>query len=222
MSNHPTGAPGGLLARCRVESPLNLVGYYAPGHSQDDQPDALQTYASLIKRLDGDRSDRLSATQTDEIRARFLAAVERFRDQEIEIARQSHQAHVASLEEAIRQHLLQAAHVELAQAANRGLFDEGEDIPLDFSEDAIRRLSRHKIPFAGALKLVDVTGLRPRPDDPKYIRLRDSYPDVLPRKFEAIKIKLRELLSQLVQAKRVVVGGDGSVGATTGLTVEVY
>ena len=175
-----------------------------------------------MKRLGGDASPRLTASRTDQIPTRFLEVVERFRSHSLLIAEQSHQAHVASLKEAIRQQLLHAAHVELAQAANRGLFDEGDEIPLDFSEDAIRRLSRHKIPFAEALRKVDVTGLRPRPDDPKYIKLRDGYPDLLPRKFEAIKIKLRELLGQLVQAQRGAAGGVGSVGARSGLFVHTY
>jgi hypothetical protein len=84
-------------------------------------------------------------------------------------------------------------------------FDEGEEIPLDFSDQAIRRLKRHSVPFAGALKLVDICDLRPCPEDPDYIRLRDSYPDVLTRRFEAIRIKLGELLGQLVQAQRTPV-----------------
>ena len=123
------------------------------------------------------------------------------------VADQNHKAHVASLKEAIRQLLLQAAYIELAQTANRGLFDEGEDLPLDFSNEAIRRLKRHKIPFAGALKLVDVSDMQPRPEEPKYIRLRDSYPDVLTRRFDATKVKLCETLGQLVQAQKTLATG---------------
>ena len=92
-----------------------------------------------------------------------------------------------------------------------------------FSEEAIRRLKRHKIPFAGALKLVDVSDVRPRSDDPKYIRLRDSYPDVLVRRFEATKIKLGDLLGQLVQSQNTEKGGRGkdTVAGQTPL-IEVY
>lgn len=50
--------------------------------------------------------------------------------------------------------------------ANRSLFDEGDALTLNFSEQAIRRLKRHKQPFAGALKQVDVQEFRPRPDGP--------------------------------------------------------
>ena len=40
-------------------------------------------------------------------------------------------------------------------------------------------------------------------DDPKYLRLRDSYPDVLTRRFEATRIKLGEHLAHLVQAQQI-------------------
>ena len=165
---------------------MPVVGYYGPG--KDGQPEVILTFASLRKRLDEE--------------GHFIEAVKRLREQDHLVADQNHKAHVASLKEAIRQLLLLAAYVELAQTANRGLFDEGDDLPLDFSEQAIRRLKRHKIPFAGALKLVDVSDIRPRSDDPKYIRLRDSYPDVLTRRFEATRIKLGEYLGQLVQAQQ--------------------
>ena len=88
-------------------------------------------------------------------------------------------------------------------------------MPLDFSEEAIRRLKRHKIPFAGALKLVDVSDIRPQSDDPKYVKLRDSYPDVLTRRFEATKLKLGDLLGQLVQAQRNAVGDLSVTGSST-------
>ncbi len=211
----------GLLVRCQVGSPTPLVSYYVRG--KDDQPEVIQTFASLRKRLDDEQSPRLAAQITDQVRALFSQAVQRFYERDIYVAEQNHNAHVASLEEAIRQLLLQAAYIELAQTVNRGLFDEGEDLPLDFSEQAIRRLKRRKIPFAGALKLVDVADLRPRPDDPKYIRLRDSYPDVLTRRFEAIRIKLGEVLGQLVQAQKVVSVSTGmrTAGGTSPF-VEVY
>ena len=159
----------------------------------------------------------------DQVRGHFIEAVERLRAQDQLVADQNHKAHVASLKEAIRQLLLLAAYVELAQTENRGLFDEGEALPLDFSEQAIRRLKRHKIPFAGALKLVDVSDVRPRSDDPKYIRLRDSYPDVLTRRFEATRTKLGEYLGQLVQAQNAETGcrRKDTVACQTPL-IEVY
>jgi superfamily II DNA or RNA helicase len=191
-------ASDGILARCQVGSPVPLVGYYAAG--SDGQPEAVPSLTRLRCVLDGDSPPRLTAEQMDAIRGSFREAVERHHIRDAQVAEQNHKSHIASLKEAIRQLLLQAAYIELAQTANRGLFDETEDLPLDFSDQAIRRLKRHKIPFAGALKLVDVSDLHPRPDDPKYIRLRESYPDVLARRFEATRVKLGETLGLLVKA----------------------
>jgi superfamily II DNA or RNA helicase len=211
----------GFLARCRVESPVPVVGYY--GASKDGQPEPILTLASLRKRLDAEPLARLTTEQMDQVRGRFIESVERLRAQDHLVADQNHRAHVASLKEAIRQLLLQAAYIELAQTAKRGLFDEGDDLPIDFSDQAIRRLKRHKIPFAGALKLVDISDIRPRPDDPNYIRLRDSYPDVLVRRFETTKVKLGDLLGQLVQWQNAEKGGRGkdTVAGQTPL-IEVY
>jgi hypothetical protein len=143
-----------------------VVGYYAPG--KDSQPEAILTFVSLRKWLDEEPPPTLMTDQINQVRARFAEAVAGLGDQDRLVADQNHKAHVASLKEAIRQLLLQAAYIEIAQTANPGLFDEVEELPLDFSEEAIRRLKRHKIPFAGASKLVDVSDVRPRSDDPKY------------------------------------------------------
>ena len=180
---------------------LPIIGRRAK--TRDGQSEVILTFASLRKRLDEEPPQTLTNDHMDQVRGHFIEAVERLRVQDHLVADQNHKAHVASLKEAIRQLLLLAAYVELAQTANRGLFDEGDDLPLDFSEQAIRRLKRHKIPFAGALKLVDVSDIRPRSVDPKYIRLRDSYPDVLTRRFKATRIKLGEHLAQLVQAQQI-------------------
>ncbi|MGO9812197.1 MAG: hypothetical protein ACLP53_15675, partial [Isosphaeraceae bacterium] len=59
--------------------------------------------------------------------------------------------------------------------------------------------------------------------DPKYIRFRDSYPDVLVRRFEATKIKLGDLLGQLVQSQNTEKGcrGKDTVAGQTPM-IEVY
>ncbi len=168
---------------------------------KDGETEPILSLTSLRKQLDDASPPKLSADQLAQIRGRFLEAIERYGAQDALVAEQNQKAHVASLKETIRQLLLQAAYVELAQTANRGLFDDGEVMPLDFSDQAIRRLKRHKIPFAGALKLVDVSDMQPRSDDPNYIRLRETYPDVLTRRFELAKVKLGEALGQLVQAR---------------------
>ena len=216
-----TAKSDGLLARCQVGAPVPLVAYYGPGKDGETEP--ILSLTSLRKQLDNDSPPKLSADQLAQVRGRFLEAIERYASQDALVAEQNHKAHVASLKEAIRQLLLQAAYVELAQTANRGLFDEDEVVPLDFSDQAIRRLKRHKIPFAGALRLVDVSDMQPKSDDPKYIRLRDTYPDLLTRRFESTKVKLGELLSQLVQAQKSGLEDRSVANGTTGvLIVEIF
>ena len=60
--------------------------------------------------------------------------------------------------------------------------------------ETVRRLRRHKFPFAGALKAVAVDSLKPSPTDRKYVKLAQARPDHLERRFEAVKNRIAELL----------------------------
>jgi hypothetical protein len=102
------------------------------------------------------------------------------------------------LAEEIRDLLLQAAYVELLKAESDGIF--ATDAVAGFTLETVRRLRRHKFPFAGALKVVAIDGLRPTPADPKYQRLAQTRPDQLDRRFQSIKSRLGELLPQYVEA----------------------
>jgi len=84
-------------------------------------------------------------------------------------AKNVHSSYVALLKAEVGQLLLQAAYIELAVAAKPELFDDAP--PLDFSDQAVRRLARHKYPFAGALRLVNPGDLCPRSDDHFYQHL---------------------------------------------------
>jgi len=53
----------------------------------------------------------------------------------------------------------------------------------------------------------------------RYARLRDSYPDVLVRRFEATKIKSGDLLGQLVQSQKIAVCEASEAGRSTGAAV---
>ena len=68
-----------------------------------------------------------------------------------------------------------------------------------FSVETVRRLRRHKFPFAGALKAVIVDDVHLSATDPKYVKLAQSRRDQLDRRFEAIKGRLAELLPQYVE-----------------------
>jgi hypothetical protein len=185
----------GEVIRCSLEAPWQLASYYS-SHDRQSIP-SLKKLTSIIgngvlTELTGDQKDRLANT--------FSGLVQSLSAHENQAEEARRKARVSSLTEEIRQLLVEAVYVELALAANRGLFDEG--LVLDFSEEAYQRLKRHKVPFAGALRVAG-TGLpRPRPDDPLYLRLRESKRDALMRKFEAVRSKMTDRLRQLTAAWR--------------------
>src|SRR5208283_1241214 len=90
-----TSDTDGWLARCGVESPVPVIGYYGP--DEEDQPEAILTLASLRKRLDEEPPQTLANDQIDQVRGRFMEAVDRLREQDHLVSDQNHKAHVASL-----------------------------------------------------------------------------------------------------------------------------
>jgi len=94
--------------------------------------------------------------------------------------------------------LLQAGYLELVKASSDGMY--AVDSGAGFSIETVRRLRRHKFPFAGALKTVPIDGLKLSPTDPKYVKLAQTRADHLERRFDAIKNQIAELLPQYVTA----------------------
>jgi hypothetical protein len=128
----------------------------------------------------------------------FMSAVQDLRRQDEKAAAARRNAQLSSLIEEIRHLLVEAAYVELALATKRELFDEV--LPLDFSNAVYHRLKRHKVPFAGALKVVGTDLPRPRPDDALFIRLRESKKtcccDALKPFVGKLGDRLRELINE--------------------------
>ena len=142
------------------------------------------------------------------------------REQETATAQAKERSRSEALAEEIRDLLLQAAYVEIARASADGMFSA--DGPLGFSVETVRRLRRHKFPFAGALKAVSVDGLNPSEADPKYVKLAQSRADQLDRRFEAIKNRLAGLLPEYVKAVEAR-GQDGpAIGTRDGFRVAVF
>ncbi|GIW55581.1 MAG: hypothetical protein KatS3mg082_1985 [Nitrospiraceae bacterium] len=183
----------GEVIRCSLETPWPLANYYT---ANDSQPiPSLKKLKSVIStgiltELTPERKDRLINTFSELLRSHSA--------QENQAEQARRKARVSSLTEEIRQLLLEAVYIELALAANRGLFDEG--LVLDFSAEAYQRLKRHKIPFAGALRLAGTDLPKPCPDDPLYLRLKDLRSDALMRKFEAVESKMKDRLRRLTAA----------------------
>jgi superfamily II DNA or RNA helicase len=185
----------GILARCSGDGRSPAVGYYGLGDGGQ-----VPTLAKLATALDGQTSVELSSLRRKELEDRFAEASRERHLRELKASDDRRRAQLSSLTEEVRQFLVEAAYVELALAANRDLFDEAS--PLDFSEQAYQRLKRHKVPFAGAIKVVG-TGLpKPRPDDAMYLRFRDLGKEALARRFEAIRGKIADRLRELIEAKK--------------------
>ena len=181
----------GQLVRCSTETPCRLVGYYA---INDLQP--IPTLARLRAIIDQSPAAELTGQRRDQLIIAFkdiaqsLAALR----SEAETARRK--ASESALAEEVRQLLLEGVYIELALSAAQGLFDQ--EGPLEFTEEAYQRLKRHKVPFAGALRVVGADLPTPRQDDPRYLRLRECKPDVLKRQFETLRLRLTGRLQQLM------------------------
>jgi len=199
-------AVGRQVVRCALESPCRMVEYYGV---LDAQP--IRTLAELRSVLDTGQAAALAIDQRQRLVSQFSRAAESIMARQIEAAQRRRMAHVSTLQEEMRQLLIQAAYVELAMAAKRDVFDE-EDVPPDFSEQAFNRLKRHKYPFAGALKLLGDSLPRPQPKDPFYLEMKASSRDVLARRFKATRTRLGDRLRQLVAAEKR--GEDSEVGVS--------
>lgn len=192
-SPHDDHVEGGIV-RCSLDGAWSASGFFrlsdqSPIPSFNKLLPALENMS--VMPLTGHGRSTIESMFADSIRQRLMW------DSKADIDRRN--AVLSSLREEVRQLLVEAAYVELALATHRDLFDEA--LPLDFSDDAFQRLKRHKVPFAGAMKLAGANLPRPRPDDPLYVRLRESRKDVLVRRFDAIRGKLSDRLSALIDAR---------------------
>jgi hypothetical protein len=205
----PRESPQGALVRCAAAGPLERAGWYA-GRGGSVMP--LRTLSRLQEALaQGGTGDGAAQGVAAAARASFEQEMAPIQKQETATAQAKERSRSEALAEEIRDLLLQAAYVEIARASADGMFSA--DGPLGFSVETVRRLRRHKFPFAGALKAVSVDGLNPSEADPKYVKLAQSRADQLDRRFEAIKNRLAGLLPDYVKAVETK-GEDGAVVST--------
>jgi len=191
------GKDCGVIARCSVAGPWSAAGFFRLKNKA-----LVPSLGNLNTVLDDLSASGVTAEQRDELRCMFADAVRKRLLQDEKAASDRQRAQVSSLKEEIRQLLIEAAYVELARASHRDLFDE--DLPLDFSEQAYQRLKRHKVPFAGALRLFGAGLPPPRRDDSLYVKLRDCKTEVLTRRFDAIRSKLTDRVRDLVNLQKVI------------------
>jgi hypothetical protein len=209
---------GGQVARCTAVAPVESVGWYAVGVGQASP---IRTFANLqeVLRSPG-KPDALVDAAMTAARERFDQEMRPLREREANDVQALHRSRADALAEEIRDLLLQAAYVELAKTAAEGIF--AGDSGAGFSIESVRRLRRHKVPFAGSLKVVTVDGLRLSATDPKYVKLAQSRSDQLDRRFEAIKNRLAELLSQFVAFTAKTAEGASEVSPTQAVRIAIF
>ena len=191
------GRDAGSLARCSANGHWNAAGYF----SLSDQS-VVPTFGKLFTVMNGRSMVELTSDQRTALEQRFSDTLRKRQGQEAKAADDRRKARLSSLMEEVRQLLIEAAYIELAMASNRDLFDEA--LPLDFSDQAFERLKRHRVPFSGAIKVAGQNLPCPKPDDPMYVRLRDSKRDVLTRRFEAVGTRIGDRLRELMAAKNAM------------------
>jgi len=193
----------GLLARCEVGGPLKAVGLFAGNEVGACSVSNLQE----LQRVMTVEPRKISASQMMSMSAAFSGQVDKLLSQEVLVARGHEKGLLSAMNEEVCQLLLEAAYLELIRNDGGDLFD-GELV--DFSEQAILRLKKHKYPFAGALKLVDTTRLHPRPDDPTYLRLMGLNHAAVERRFDGIRERLGGLLTRLIAGRKMVAESEST------------
>jgi superfamily II DNA or RNA helicase len=192
---------GGQVVRCEASLPVGRVAWYAVGEGTVTPIRTLSRLHDIIRSCG--KTGSVTEGDIAAVRERFNQDMAPLREQESKTAQAKERGRAAALAEEIRDLLVQAAYVELVKASADGLY--ATDRGAGFSLEAVRRLRRHKFPFAGTLKAVPLDGLTLSPTDPKYAKLAQLRGDQLDRRFEAIRNRLATLLAQYVEA----VGAEG-------------
>jgi hypothetical protein len=178
--------------RCVGGGSDERIGWYAVKGADAEPVRALarlrETWGTVTAAPLGDEATRAA-------RARFEKEIAPILEQEARTAQGQERSLAEALAEEIREQLLQAAYIELAQASVDGIFAGNG---AGFTVEAVRNLRRHKIPFAGALKVVSVDGMTLSASDPRYVKFTQTRRDLLDRRFEAMKGRIAELLAEYV------------------------
>ena len=167
-----------------------MTGFFAREQGQ------AESVASLSKLLVLEESgEALLPTEIEQARRITEEAASESENRIAAAERRKRSAAYKALEEEARQTLLRAAYIELALSQRPEL--GAEPVVPEFSVEAVRRLERHRYPFAGLLALVPLDRLRPSPADPEYLQLRGASPESLRGKFEAEKQRAASILGEL-------------------------
>lgn len=185
------------LVRYHVKSPVMFCTYYGVDEKSFQRLDSLEGFKQYLDSVQELRLPTENVLESARQDFESLITNEADRLEKIEDAQE--RGRVLALREEVRRLLLKAALIEIALAQHQTMFDE--QVFLDFNEEAILQLKRHKYPFTGLIrKLTEVgalQGLRPSPTDSFYLRIKDQRPELLRRRFEGIRETAEKLLSAI-------------------------
>jgi hypothetical protein len=145
--DEPTQAQrGGIVARLDMDSAAGAVGYFRSAAADSGQVGTLRDLHTTLDSGGGG----VQLEDLPSIKTAFGYALQERRGQIAAIDETRRRSALSSVQEEIRQLLLESAYIELAKAAQPDLFD---DLPsAEFSVVAIENLKRHGYPFKGATR----------------------------------------------------------------------
>ena len=185
------GTEGVLRLRVAAGGPASCAWYVVEG----DQARRIRRLADLRRLVEDGTAEQWSDELRQAARDDFLMARRGLETDEQGVADARRAAERLALEEQARTVLLDAAYAELAVGRQGDVFDQA--LPLAFGPEAVAGLGRHKYPFAGLLRLVDVADLHPRPDDPRFGKVEGMKDTALRGRFDVLRRKASDLLLAL-------------------------
>jgi SNF2 family DNA or RNA helicase len=184
------------LIRAEVREPVKMVAYYSVDENILRRIDDLETLMlSLEASQNVDVLPELHARAAEELGRISLGREAGMQDRE----KQKRSYEREALLEKGRRLLEEATYIQMAISQQASLFDEGVDIPMDFSLEAVQRsVSRQGYPFSGLLKMVGWEGIELSSMDDFYLGIKDLPPELLRGRLDGIKNRAKQLLDALV------------------------
>jgi len=180
------------ILRLENEGPPRRCKYYV---LDDHRPRAIETLAELEAHVQSVTHSGWSNQSRTSALKDFEYYLLHLWERDAEIFRVRGQAERLALEEQARQLLLRAALVDLVLAQRQP--GDGQSLLLDLSERVVLRLRRHGYPFAGLLRIVDVTDLELSAAARFYLKIQGNTPESLNRRFAELRNRVAEVLQRL-------------------------
>jgi len=185
------------VIRAEVRAPAKMVAYYkAEGNNlhRIDNIEKLKLY--LEEQEESSISAEMIALAEEKLRTSAIEHAANIRNRE----RKKKSYEREALLETGKRLLEEATYIQIAISQQASLFDEGLDIPVDFSLEAVQRvISRQGYPFTGLIKLVGWDGIGLSPMDDSYLRIKDLSTELLRGRLESTVNRAKHLLRLIAE-----------------------